>query len=119
MTDAIQALMTANLLEVFGERDPQRRRAAIERIYTDDVEFLDPDEITTGLDALDAKAQRLLDQAPGFVFSPAGPVYVNHDMGYLAWNFGPEGEAPVVRGVDTCFIRDGRISRVYTLLFVE
>lgn len=119
MTDPIHDLMTANLLEVFGERDPERRRQAIARTYTEDVEFLDPDEITTGHVALDAKAQRLLDQAPGFVFSPAGPVYVNHDMGYLTWNFGPEGAAPVVRGVDACFIRDGLISKVYTLLLNE
>ncbi|MGD8194169.1 nuclear transport factor 2 family protein [Herbiconiux sp. P18] len=118
MTDSTEDLMNANLLEVFGQRDPALRRAAIERTYTDDVVFLDPDEIVEGYDALDAKAGKLLDDAPGFVFSPGGPVYVNHDMGYLAWNFGPEGQPPVVRGVDACFIRDGRIARVYTLLLM-
>jgi hypothetical protein len=116
MTDSIEDLMTANLLEVFGERDPARRRAAIERTYTDDVVFLDPDEVVEGYDAIDAKAGRLLEGAPGFVFSPAGPIYVNHDMGYLAWNLGPEGQEPVVRGFDACFIRDGRIAKVYTVL---
>ena len=119
MTDSTEDLMNANLLEVFGQRDPALRRAAIERTYTDDVVFLDPDEIVEGYDALDAKAGKLLADAPGFVFSPAGPVYVNHDMGYLAWNFGPEGQPPVVRGLDTCFIRDGRIARVYTLLLKD
>jgi len=119
MTNQIEQLMRANLLEVFGESDPQRRRAAIERTYTDDVVFLDPDEIVEGYDALDEKAGKLLAGAPGFVFSPAGPVYVNHDMGYLAWNLGPEGQPPVVRGVDTCFIRDGRIAKVYTLLLTD
>ncbi|MFB2554863.1 nuclear transport factor 2 family protein [Herbiconiux liangxiaofengii] len=118
MTDSTEDLMNANLLEVFGQRDPALRRAAIERTYTDDVVFLDPDEIVEGYDALDTKAGKLLDDAPGFVFSPGGPVYVNHDMGYLAWNFGPEGQPPVVRGVDTCFIRDGRIAKVYTLLLM-
>ncbi|QHC68292.1 nuclear transport factor 2 family protein [Rathayibacter sp. VKM Ac-2759] len=119
MTDQIETLMTANLLEVFGERDPVRRREAIERTYTEDVSFLDPDEIVDGYDALDAKAGKLLEDAPGFVFSPAGRVYVNHDMGYLAWSFGPEGQPPVVRGLDACFIRDGRIAKVYTLLLAE
>jgi hypothetical protein len=119
MTDTIEDLMNANLLEVFGQRDPALRRAAIERTYTDDVVFLDPDEVVEGYDALDAKAGRLLADAPGFVFSPGGPVYVNHDMGYLAWNFGPEGQDPVVRGLDTCFIRDGRIAKVYTLLLKD
>ena len=119
MTEQIEQLMHANLLEVFGERDPELRRAAIERTYTDDVVFLDPDEIVEGHDALHAKAGALLEGAPGFVFSPAGRIYVNHDMGYLAWNFGPEGQAPVVRGIDTCFVRDGRIAKVYTLLLTD
>ena len=116
MTVEIESLMRANLLEVFGERDATKRRAAIARIYTDDVVFLDPDEVTTGHAELDAKAQRLLDEAPGFEFVEDGPVYVNHDMGFLAWAFGPAGAAPVVRGFDTCFIAEGRIAKVYTVL---
>lgn len=119
MARTVETLMRTNLLEVFGERDPEKRRAAIARTYTEDVVFLDPDEIVEGRDALHAKAQRLLDDAPGFVFSPAGPVYVNHDMGYLAWNLGPEGEPPVVRGVDACFIEGDLIAKVYTLLLTE
>lgn len=112
----IETLMHANLLEVFGERDPERRRAAIARTYTEDVQFVDPDEIVVGHEALDAKAQRLLDGAPDFVFSPAGPIYVSHDLGYLAWHFGPEGQSPVVSGLDIGFVVDGRITKIYTIL---
>jgi hypothetical protein len=112
----IEDLMRANLLEVFGERDADRRRAAIERTYHEDVVFSDPDEVVSGREALDAKAQWLLDRSPGFVFSPGGKTYVNHDLGYLAWNFGPEGEPPVVRGVDIALVRDGLIASIYTLL---
>lgn len=116
MTDRLETLMRANLLDVFGERDPERRREAIARTYTDDVEFLDPDEVVTGTDPLHEKAGRLLDGAPGFVFAPAGPVYENHGMGFLAWHFGPPGQPPVVSGFDVCFIRDDRIAKVYTVL---
>jgi hypothetical protein len=112
----IEALMRANLLEVFGERDPERRRAAIARTYLPDVAFVDPDETVTGHEALHAKAGRILEDAQGFAFSPAGRVYVNDDLGYLAWSFGPEGAEPVVRGVDIALVRDGLIARVYTLL---
>lgn len=73
----------------------------------------------TGHDALDAKAGRLLEQAPEFVFSAAGPVMVNHDMGYLAWNFGPDGGPPVVRGMDIALVDAGVISSIYTMLFSE
>ncbi len=34
MTDRIEELMDANLRRVFGERDPERRRVAIEETYT-------------------------------------------------------------------------------------
>ena len=116
MSTAIESLMNANLLEVFGQRDPVQRRAAIDRIYSEYVVFLDPEEVVEGRDALDVKAQKLLDGAPGFVFSAAGPVYVNNDMGYLAWNFGPAGQPPAVRGVDIAFVHEDRIAKVYTLL---
>ena len=114
-----ETLMRANLLEVFGERDGERRRAAIERTYVEEVRFSDPEESVTGRAALDAKARRILDEAPGFVFSPAGAVQVNHNLGYLPWNFGPEGQPPVVRGVDIALVADGLITSVYTLLLSE
>jgi hypothetical protein len=112
-------LMHANLLEVFGERDPQRRRAAIDRIYTPDVRFSDPEEVVVGRDAIHAKAQKLLDDAPGFVFAPEGSLHVVQDLGYQAWGFGPEGAEPVVRGVDVALVRDGLIASLYTLLLQD
>jgi hypothetical protein len=113
----IDELMRANLLDVFNERDADRRREAIERVYAPGVVFADPDEAVSGYDALAAKAQKILDNAPGFVFTPGGPVHVVQDLGYLAWQFGPEGGEPVVRGVDMAHVADGRIVSVYTLLF--
>ncbi|MFD0522912.1 nuclear transport factor 2 family protein [Paractinoplanes durhamensis] len=87
----IEQLMQANLLEVFNERDSTRRREAITRTYAPEVQFSDPDEIVTGHEALNAKAAKILAGAPDFVFTAAGPTRVNHDLGYLEWNFGPEG----------------------------
>jgi hypothetical protein len=115
----IEQLMQANLLEVFNERDGERRRAAIARTYAEGVKFHDPDETVEGHEALDAKAQQILDGAPGFVFSPAGPIRVNHDLGYLEWNLGPAGAPPVVRGLDIALVADGLITTVYTLLLSD
>lgn len=115
----IPELMQANLLEVFNERDAERRRAAVARTYAADVEFSDPEGSVTGHAAVEAKAQELLDRSPGFVFTPDGPVRVARDLGYLAWRFGPEGEPPVVRGVDVALVKDGLIARLYTLLLTD
>ena len=71
---------------------------------------------TSGYEALDAKAQKILDDAPGFVFTADGPVRVTPNLGYLAaWNFGPEGAALVVRGADIALVADGLITSVHTL----
>ena len=118
MSDAVlEKLMHANLLEVFGERDPAKRLEAIRRTYTEDVIFADPDAQVQGHEALNAKAQEILDGGPGFVFQTDGDFYQVQDLGYLAWAFGPAGEPPVVRGADMGIVRDGLLAKVYTVLF--
>ncbi|MEV4146413.1 nuclear transport factor 2 family protein [Amycolatopsis sp. NPDC049691] len=112
----VAELMRANLLEVFNERDDERRAKAIAATYAADVEFADPEGVVTGHEDLNAKAKGLLEQSPGFVFAPAGPVLVNHDLGHLAWEFGPEGAPPVVRGIDVALVKDGLITKLYTML---
>lgn len=109
-------LLHSNLHEVFGERDPERRWAAIARTYTEDVTFTDPDGDFVGWQALSDRAQQLLDGAsPGDVFEEDGPEYVASDMAALAWRFGPPGK-PVARGLDILTIRGGRASTVRTLI---
>ncbi len=115
----VAELMEANLLKVFNERDDDRRAKAIAAIYAADVEFADPEGVVTGHEDLNAKAKGLLEQSPGFVFAPAGPVLVNHDLGHLAWELGPEGRPPVVRGIDVALVEDGRIKKLYTVLLPD
>jgi hypothetical protein len=115
--DPLDSLMRANLLEVFGERDPDRRTDAIRRTYTQDVVFVDAEGETHGHDALHAKAQSILDGAAGFAFRAAGDIYQVGDLGYLAWELGPVDGPAVVSGVDMGFVRDGRLAKVYTVVF--
>ncbi|MET8845844.1 nuclear transport factor 2 family protein [Amycolatopsis sp. NPDC004625] len=112
----VAELMEANLLKVFNERDDERRAKAIAGTYAPDVEFADPEGLATGHDELNAKAKGLLAQSPGFVFAPAGPVLVNQDLGHLAWQLGPEGAPPVVRGIDVALVEDGLIKKLYTMV---
>jgi hypothetical protein len=115
MTEAEQ-LLHDNLYEVFAERDPERRRAAIERTYSEDVTFIDPDGEVVGRQALSDRAQKILDAAPSsFVFEEEGLAYIGTDTAALAWRFGPP-ESPVARGIDVLTIRGGRVSVVHTLI---
>jgi len=115
MPDA-EELLHSNLHDVFSERDPERRWAAIERTYTEDVTFIDPEGEFVGWQALSDQAQKLLDgPLAGSVFEEDGPRYVGTDTAVLAWRVGPPGST-VARGIDILTIRDGRVSNVRTLI---
>jgi hypothetical protein len=117
MPSDAEQLLRANLHEVFAERDPEKRRAAIERTYAPDVVFADEDGEVTGHDAIDAKAGAILARAPAeFAFAEDGPAYVDGGTAALAWRFGPPGGEPVARGIDILTLAGGRVARVRTLL---
>jgi ketosteroid isomerase-like protein len=111
---SVSELLVANLHEVFGNRDALARRAAIERIYSEDVAFTDPDGTVVGRAALEDKAAALLAGVPSdFVFSEDGERYAATDIGALAWAFGPAG-APVARGIDVITVADGKVTSLRT-----
>lgn len=115
MPDA-SALLYANLHEVFSERDPEARWAAIERTYAVDVRFIDPEGEVVGRQALNHRAQQLLDGVPAdFVLEEDGPRYVGTDTAALAWRLGPPG-SPVARGIDILTVSDSRVIVLRTLL---
>ena len=53
MSNSISTLLTRNLHDVFGENDRQRRRAAIEEIFTEDCVFYEPKGVYRGRDEID------------------------------------------------------------------
>jgi len=116
MSTAIQDLMTRNLFEVFGERDGDRRAAAIAEVHAADTTMYVNGEVIEGPGAVSGHVQALLDGAPGFVFQLSGPIAVEHDLGRLDWGFGPEGAPPLVTGTDIALVSDGRIRSLYTFV---
>ena len=115
MADANE-LLRINLHEVTSERDPEKRRAAIERAYVEDLRFLDSEAELVGRQAFSDRVQKSLDDAPAdFVLEEDGPAYVGTDTAAQPWRFGPPG-SPVLRGMDVLRLRDGRVSAVRGLL---
>ena len=106
MRTTLGQLMERNVLEVFGERDSERRKSVINELYTENCTFFEADDQIVGRDALNAKVEQLLKEAPGFVFRLAGPAEVNHDLGRARWHFGPNGAAPVVTGMDVAVFKE-------------
>ena len=117
-TDAarIRELLLINLFAVFSERDPKRRLKVIEASYTEDVIWSDPETTVHGHEAMNERAQVVLDGLPGFVFTAAGPVRVLRDLGYLAFVHGVPEQPPATTGFDVAMVRDGRIAVLYTVV---
>jgi hypothetical protein len=115
--DGFAALMQANLMEIFGQRDGTRRREAMRRAYAENIAFTDPEGTVHGYDAVDGRVREVLDKAPEtFTFAPDGPLYLLADAAALPWRFGPPSGPPVVRGIDIAVIANGRITSLQTLL---
>jgi SnoaL-like domain len=114
--DAAPTLMTRSLLEVFNQRDPEQRAAAIAVTYSSDFVFYEAEGAVRGAAALQERVQQLLDGAPGFVFTPVGPPLINHDLGRQRWTLGPPDGPPVVFGTDIAQIDGDRIHALYVFI---
>jgi hypothetical protein len=68
----VRELLLLNLFAVFSERDPERRLKVIAANYTEDVIWSNPEATTHGHQALNERAQQLLDRTPDFVFTARG-----------------------------------------------
>jgi SnoaL-like domain len=114
MPHDIATLLTRNLHEVFGEGDPDRRRAAVEVLYTEDAAFYDPQGIHRGRDAIDAIAGKIRAMHPDFRYTPIHPPEVLHGTaGRLQWISGRPGEPAAYSGTDFIVAREGRIAALY------
>ena len=116
MSDLIVELLTRNLQEVFGENDAQRRRAALDELYTDDCVLYVPDGVFKGRGAIDEFSGNLRMTHPQFVYTPHGDPQVLHNSGILAWGSGPKGGDPEYTGLDVIIVANGRISALYVYL---
>ena len=113
MAHSISALLTRNLLGVFGEGDPARRRATIDEIFTEDCAFYEPRGVYRGRDEIDRIAGVIRATHPDFQYTPTAEPEELHNAGRIRWVSGRPGEAPAYAGTDFIIVRDGRIAALY------
>src|SRR5712691_8175183 len=100
-----ESLLHANLVRVFGERDRERRQAAIADIYAPDAVLYEPDATATGHKAINDAVETLLaNLPPTFVFTAQGPAIGHHGIARLRWASGPPNGPAVVTGTDVAHI---------------
>ena len=114
MSNSISILLRRNLLDVFGESDPARRRAVIDEIFTEDCVFYDPNNgIYRGRDEIDRIAGAIKATHPDFQYQPIAEPDVSGDGGRIKWVSGRPGEAPAYAGTDFIVAREARIVALY------
>ena len=104
-------------IDAWNETDMTARRAAVDKLYTDDARYIDPMAVAEGRDAITSMIGAVQEQFPDFTFRLAGPVDGHHNQARFGWALGPaEADAPIV-GFDVAVIDDsGRIQTVLGFL---
>jgi len=113
----IDELMQANIVRVFNERDPDRRRMALSELYSEGAVLYDPETVATGWGAISQAVEELLLRLPpDFVFTAAGHAVGHNGAARLFWRAGPSDGPVAVTGTDVAHIENGRIKRLYVFV---
>ena len=113
----LDALMQANIVRVFNERNSDLRLAALAELYAEDATLCDPETVATGREPISKAVENLLlSLPPDFAFSAAGPAVGHNSVGRLFWRAGPPDGPVAVTGTDIAHIEDGRIKLLYVFV---
>jgi SnoaL-like domain len=113
----LDALMQANIVRVFNERNPDRRRLALGELYTEDATLYDPETAATGRQAISEAVDSLHRILPAdFVFTATGYAVGHNGAARLFWRAGPPDGPAAITGTDVAHIEDGRIKLLYVFV---
>ena len=110
-------LMRANLTQVFGGRDANKRISAIRRLYADDAVLNEPHASAKGHAGINDAVTALLAGLPSdFSFHVRRAVQGHHGIGILKWGAGPRDGAFAVTGMDVAHFQGGVIHSLFVFL---
>jgi hypothetical protein len=117
MIDRTDLLLKQHLYTVVGERDPQRRRAAISTIWNREGTLISRPGVFVGLAAIDRAIQMMQSEFPGFVCSELGSPDFFHGIGRAAWGYGLPNFPPAITGMNVAVVSNHRLTALY--IFVD
>jgi hypothetical protein len=116
MVDRTDLLLKQHLYTVFGERDTDKRRAAIAVIWNRDGVFISRFGAFAGVNLIDKAIQSIQEQFPQFVCSELSAPECFHGIGRLAWGYGLPNEPPQITGLNVAVVSNNRLRALYTFL---
>lgn len=110
-------LMRANLVQIFGELDAQKRLLVIRKLYATDAVLNEPSSSAKGHEEINTAVSELLAKLPSnFKFSPLGNALGHHGIGVLKWGSGPVDGSIAVTGMDVAHFQNGVIHSLFVFL---
>lgn len=104
-------------IATWNETDSQRRRQAIDALWSADGSYVDPLGVAEGPDAIAATIAGAQAQFAGLEFRLAGPVDGHHNQARFTWELGPAGGEALVVGFDVAVTDpSGRLREVFGFL---
>ena len=113
----VKDLMKQNLFGVFGERDADKRRSLIAKIWDSKGIFIDPHGRYVGHSGINDAVVQLHRRLPDYAFSILAETDAYSGVGRLQWGFGPPSEPRKLTGIDVLVASDERrIATLYTFV---
>lgn len=112
-------LLETSLLEIWNERDAEKRLGAMRQIYADDIEFYESEEtpVFIGHQRINDLIGKLqADWAPEFEFTETEETRANGNLQIASWTLGIPGQTPVAKGKDVALVENGKIAKLYLFL---
>lgn len=103
-------------LATWNETDATRRRALLAQSWTETAAYADPLMRGRGADEVGALIEAVQMRFPGFRFAISGLADGHGDHVRFAWDLGPEGAEPVIKGTDFVRVDGDRIAEVIGFL---
>jgi hypothetical protein len=109
--------LVGRYIDVWNEKDPAVRRAAVQALWADNGRYVDPLADVEGHPGIDSVIGAVQAQFPEFVFRLRPGVDAHHHLARFSWELGPENGEAVVIGFDVAVLaEDGRIQDVHGFL---
>lgn len=90
-----------------------RRRAAVDEVFTEDVFYADPEVALRGRTALDSYIGLTRRRFEGLVFTAYGRPDGHHQQVRFGWQCAAEGGEPALTGMDVALLDGGRVLALY------
>ena len=97
---------------MWNETDPERRRAIIASVWTDDARYCDPMQQGDGPDGINAMVQGLQGQLPGYQVRRTSEIDTHHDQVRFSWELAPEDGPAIADGIDIGVVAGGRLRSI-------